>query len=228
MRIRHINTGTMCPIGRRLVNGTGSMFQRARMVCHCLLVETNDGLALVDTGIGLGDIAVVLRHETLPQRGHRPAVGWFAQAELPTGRARRGLGNGELDFGLGALCDITAKKWYGFLNAGLFVSGGHQLIEQFLKTEYFSYVIGGAYRLSRHLALQTQFHGGTPQLTGIAHQQWDDVPLDIAFGLRGEYPRGFGDNDLFWQLAFSEDLNANGPSIDFTAIGQFGIRWHGL
>jgi glyoxylase-like metal-dependent hydrolase (beta-lactamase superfamily II) len=57
MRIHHLNTGTMCPIGRRLVNGTGGLFQRARMVCHCLLVETNDGLALVDTGIGLDDIA---------------------------------------------------------------------------------------------------------------------------------------------------------------------------
>jgi glyoxylase-like metal-dependent hydrolase (beta-lactamase superfamily II) len=57
MRIHHLNTGTMCPIGRRLVNGTGSIFQRARMVCHCLLIETGDGLALVDTGIGLGDIA---------------------------------------------------------------------------------------------------------------------------------------------------------------------------
>jgi glyoxylase-like metal-dependent hydrolase (beta-lactamase superfamily II) len=56
MRIHHLNTGTMCPIGQRLVNGTGSIFQRARMVCHCLLVETNDGLALVDTGIGLDDI----------------------------------------------------------------------------------------------------------------------------------------------------------------------------
>src|SRR6476620_3041010 len=57
MRVHHLNTGTMCPIGRRLVNGTGSIFQRARMVCHCLLIETRDGLALVDTGIGLGDIA---------------------------------------------------------------------------------------------------------------------------------------------------------------------------
>ena len=57
MRIHHLNTGTMCPIGRRLVNGTGSIFQRARMVCHCLLVESNDGLVLVDTGIGLDDIA---------------------------------------------------------------------------------------------------------------------------------------------------------------------------
>lgn len=61
MRIHHLNTGTMCPIGRRLVNGTGGIFQRARMVCHCLLVETNDGLALVDTGIGLDDIAQPMR-----------------------------------------------------------------------------------------------------------------------------------------------------------------------
>ena len=57
MRIHHLNTGTMCPIGQRLVNGSGSIFRRARMVCHCLLVESNDGLVLVDTGIGLGDIA---------------------------------------------------------------------------------------------------------------------------------------------------------------------------
>lgn len=57
MHIHHLNTGTMCPIGKSLVNGTGSIFQRARMVCHCLLVETGDGLALVDTGIGLDDIA---------------------------------------------------------------------------------------------------------------------------------------------------------------------------
>src|SRR5258708_16946909 len=33
------------------------MLGRARMVCPCLLIETNDGLALVDTGIGLDDIA---------------------------------------------------------------------------------------------------------------------------------------------------------------------------
>jgi glyoxylase-like metal-dependent hydrolase (beta-lactamase superfamily II) len=61
MRIHHLNTGTMCPIGRRLVNGTGSIFQRARMVCHCLLAETDDGLALVDTGIGLDDIKEPMR-----------------------------------------------------------------------------------------------------------------------------------------------------------------------
>jgi glyoxylase-like metal-dependent hydrolase (beta-lactamase superfamily II) len=61
MRIHHLNTGTMCPVGKRLVNGAGSLFDRARLVCHCLPLETSDGLALVDTGIGLDDIAQPMR-----------------------------------------------------------------------------------------------------------------------------------------------------------------------
>ena len=32
MRVHHLNTGTMCPIGRRLVNGTGSI-SSARAWC---------------------------------------------------------------------------------------------------------------------------------------------------------------------------------------------------
>lgn len=57
MRVHHLNTGTMCPLGERFVNGTGSPFRRGRLVCHVLLVELRDGLALIDGGIGLGDIA---------------------------------------------------------------------------------------------------------------------------------------------------------------------------
>jgi glyoxylase-like metal-dependent hydrolase (beta-lactamase superfamily II) len=57
MRIHHVNCGTMCPMSARLVNGRGSLFAEGRMVCHCLLVETNDGLALIDTGLGTGDLA---------------------------------------------------------------------------------------------------------------------------------------------------------------------------
>ena len=57
MRTHHLNTGTMCPASALLVNGRGGLFERARMVCHVLLLETSEGLALVDTGLGLGDIA---------------------------------------------------------------------------------------------------------------------------------------------------------------------------
>ena len=61
MRVRHLNTATLCPMSARLVNGTGALFGRARMVCHCLLVETRSGLLLVDTGLGRGDVAEPIR-----------------------------------------------------------------------------------------------------------------------------------------------------------------------
>ena len=57
MRVHHINCATMCPLGGRLVYGDGAPWTASRMVCHCLLVETEAGLVLVDTGLGLADMA---------------------------------------------------------------------------------------------------------------------------------------------------------------------------
>lgn len=57
MRIHHLNCGTMQPVGGRLINGNRLPFRTARMICHCLLIETDQGLVLVDTGVGLCDIA---------------------------------------------------------------------------------------------------------------------------------------------------------------------------
>lgn len=44
MAVHHLSCGTMCPI----TIGT--------MCCHCLLVETDDGLVLVETGLGTADV----------------------------------------------------------------------------------------------------------------------------------------------------------------------------
>jgi glyoxylase-like metal-dependent hydrolase (beta-lactamase superfamily II) len=57
MRIHHLNCATMCPPSQRLINGYGSLFAPARMVCHCLAIETDDGIVLIDTGLGLEDVA---------------------------------------------------------------------------------------------------------------------------------------------------------------------------
>jgi glyoxylase-like metal-dependent hydrolase (beta-lactamase superfamily II) len=56
MRIHHLSCGTCCPVGGQLFDGTteGAF---AHMVCHCLLIETEAGLVLVDTGFGTRDIA---------------------------------------------------------------------------------------------------------------------------------------------------------------------------
>lgn len=45
----------MCPVGGALFDGF-SRSLTARLVCHCLLIETNQGLVLVDTGFGQQDV----------------------------------------------------------------------------------------------------------------------------------------------------------------------------
>ncbi|MFG3691781.1 MBL fold metallo-hydrolase [Stutzerimonas stutzeri] len=56
MRIHHLNCGCMCPVGGRLFDGFSSGLT-ASLVCHCLLIETEQhGLALVDTGFGSCDV----------------------------------------------------------------------------------------------------------------------------------------------------------------------------
>lgn len=52
MKVHHLNCGSMCPLGGKLLLGDVHA-----MVCHCLLIETAVGLVLVDTGLGLADIA---------------------------------------------------------------------------------------------------------------------------------------------------------------------------
>jgi glyoxylase-like metal-dependent hydrolase (beta-lactamase superfamily II) len=52
MKVHHLNCGTMRPIGGQLVDGKPGLLRRSHLVCHCLLIETGDGLVLVDTGFG--------------------------------------------------------------------------------------------------------------------------------------------------------------------------------
>ena len=58
MRIHHLNCISTCPAGGHLMDGrTPGVLTRGHLCCHCLLLETGDGLVLVDTGLGLRDVA---------------------------------------------------------------------------------------------------------------------------------------------------------------------------
>jgi glyoxylase-like metal-dependent hydrolase (beta-lactamase superfamily II) len=61
MRVHHLNCGTDCPFGGALFDGR-SKGLTGRLVCHCLLIETGEGLVLVDTGYGLRDVDHPHRH----------------------------------------------------------------------------------------------------------------------------------------------------------------------
>lgn len=55
MVVHHLNCGTMHAFGFPPTEGGGGFFKRGRGVIHCLLVDTGDGLVLVDTGWGRHD-----------------------------------------------------------------------------------------------------------------------------------------------------------------------------
>jgi glyoxylase-like metal-dependent hydrolase (beta-lactamase superfamily II) len=58
MRIHHLNCISTCPLGGKLMDGqTKSVIRRGHLTCHCLLIETESSLVLVDTGMGLRDVA---------------------------------------------------------------------------------------------------------------------------------------------------------------------------
>ncbi len=58
MRVHHLNCISTCPLGGKLINGrVAREVYRGHLVCHCLLVETPECLVLIDTGLGLRDVA---------------------------------------------------------------------------------------------------------------------------------------------------------------------------
>lgn len=56
MRIHHLNCVSACPLGGFLLDGMSAGSLRGRLVTHCLLLETDQGLVLIDTGYGLRDV----------------------------------------------------------------------------------------------------------------------------------------------------------------------------
>lgn len=56
MRVHHLNCGTMCPLGGHFMDGVSPGIGPSKLVCHCLLIETEEGLVLVDTGFGTEDM----------------------------------------------------------------------------------------------------------------------------------------------------------------------------
>jgi glyoxylase-like metal-dependent hydrolase (beta-lactamase superfamily II) len=56
LKVHHLNCCTLCPVSRAVFNGSGRWDEPGELVCHCLLIETEAGLVLVDTGLGLEEV----------------------------------------------------------------------------------------------------------------------------------------------------------------------------
>jgi glyoxylase-like metal-dependent hydrolase (beta-lactamase superfamily II) len=56
MKIHHLNCATCCPVGGHHIDGMTPGIGFAKLVCHTLLIESEQGLILVDTGLGMKDV----------------------------------------------------------------------------------------------------------------------------------------------------------------------------
>jgi glyoxylase-like metal-dependent hydrolase (beta-lactamase superfamily II) len=74
VQVRHLNCGTMRPVFRRNSNVKGSVPSPELLVCHCLLIETNQGLVMVDTGIGPSDFALSNGRQRVSVQVIRPVL----------------------------------------------------------------------------------------------------------------------------------------------------------
>ncbi|HKJ36223.1 MAG TPA: MBL fold metallo-hydrolase [Solirubrobacterales bacterium] len=87
-KVHHLNCATMCPYSARLLAGEGGWREPAKLICHVLAIESNDGIVLVDTGLGTADCSNPARTGGLFRVSTRPR---FAVEETAIERLR-GLG----------------------------------------------------------------------------------------------------------------------------------------
>ncbi len=74
MRIHHLNCGSLCPRGGKMLGGAGGPISPAPMSCHCLLIEGDDRLILVDTGLGVEDVTEPRRLGFMFKAAARPRL----------------------------------------------------------------------------------------------------------------------------------------------------------
>jgi hypothetical protein len=162
--------------------------------------------------ITLGDIRLGLKKPILYGD---PAISIKGDVEFPTGDAKDGFGNGNIDAGIAMLFDKKlSKKVKTYVNIGAVFPGD---LEGREKVELKEYIYGGvgfeAYLLNNLSLLgQVFIHGSPYPETDIAAV--DRTAVLLSFG--GRYH--FGKNSI--ELSFTEDPNTSGAP-DFTVSFSF-------
>ena len=183
-----------------------------------------------ELNFGLSDISLNFKYNVVHEEALMPAISWMFYFKIPTGKPSRGTGSGSPDFGFGAALEKSYKRLHGYFNAAYFVDCGmDNPMQDYIYNYYFSYLLGGGLSVSRVVDLVVQLNGGTPLLNGTNMTPWDSFPMDIQFGVRGENDLARSETSkiraIEWMLGFTEDINPDGPSIDFTVFASIGMKF---
>lgn len=188
---------------------------------------SEDGLEyrVAEQEFSLGDISLAVKHHFLEEEGPIPAVAWRFGLKLPSGDPDKGMGSGEPGFGFGLALDKSYRRFHGYLNLNLEVDSGNALLGDLTSSPYFDFTLAGEFSFSRRISGLVQLTGGSQRLKSTGLETWDGMPLDLVIGAAGDWNLGRSSKTLFWQLAFSEDVTAVGPSVDFTVFASAGLRF---
>ncbi|MDO8528026.1 MAG: DUF3187 family protein [Deltaproteobacteria bacterium] len=190
---------------------------------------TRGGGLLYNAGsqkINLGDITLFSKHQLLHEGELVPGLSWRFGFKIPSGDSEGGLGSGNAGFGFGVAMEKSYRRLHGYLNTNYLVDGGNNAFLNLMETPFFDYTLAGEYSFSEHTAAIVQLTGGTPRLKGTGLQTWDGIPMDFVIGVRGDNCFGRFAKPFFWQVGFSEDILADGPSVDFSVLFSVGIRFN--
>ena len=175
--------------------------------------------------LNFGDITLFMKHQLLYEDAVLPALAWRFGFKFPSGDPDKGMGSGNPGFGFGVAAEKSYKKLHGYLNLNYLVEGGNEAIENLMETESFNFALAGEWSFSDRVSALIQLDGGTPRLKGTGLEEWDGVPMDFIVGAKGDVPWGRFANPFFWEFGFSEDVLAEGPSVDFTIYVTIGLRF---
>lgn len=178
-----------------------------------------------ETPMDLGDIVFHLKQQMTGEDSDWPAISWFADIKLPTGKQSKGVGSGAPDFGFGMAVEASYKRLHGYCNVGYYVLGGNDMIVDYMRDIMLAYTVAGEFTILPAWSLIVQLDGSTPLLDNTGLDSWDGVPLDLVVGLRGEESKMFGGPDFIWQVGFSEDVTSKGPSVDFSVFISLGLKF---
>lgn len=174
-----------------------------------------------DERFGIGDLTLNVKYQLFAEGAKRPALAFLTALKLPSGEEMEGLGSGNPGLGFGLAMEKSYNRLRLFSNFRFLIDGGPEVLQSYWQTHQFLYSFSGEFRIWKNFSGVMQLDGGTPLLNNIGFETWNGAPLDFILGLNGTYKNWFG------QLAFSEDILAIGPSIDFTLFLKLGFRFKG-
>lgn len=161
------------------------------------------------TGIGLGDIRLTVKKPliSLASQSGSDSLNLSVRAdlELPTGRAKRGYGNGNFDIGISVLLDKSlSDSVMTYWNFGAVFPGD---VKGYETVNLKNFIYGGAaleWALEKSFSLLAQIQGQSP-----IYPETDLLAVDRTAYLLAIGGRINAENGGF-ELSFSEDINAAG------------------